>query len=66
MVYNDKDTVDFLEKHNYFGYDKSQVTIFTQSELPLIDEYGKLLISKDHKIKEASDRKWWNLFIFTN
>jgi len=52
---NHDETVDFLEKNNYFGYDKKYVTIFTQSELPLIDEQGKLLIGKDLKIKEASD-----------
>ena len=52
---NNQQTIDFLEKHNYFGYDKNYVTIFTQSELPLVDEEGKLLIGKDFKIKEASD-----------
>ena len=52
---NNKATVDFLEKHNYFGYPKEAVTIFTQSELPLVDTEGKLLINKDMKIKEASD-----------
>ena len=52
---NNKDTVEFLEKHNYFGYPKENVIIFTQSELPLVDVDGKLLISKDLKIKEASD-----------
>lgn len=52
---NNKETVDFLEKNNYFGYDKDYVTIFTQSELPIVDEQGKLLMGKDFKIKEASD-----------
>ena len=52
---NNKHTVEFLEKNNYFGYDKKFVTIFTQSELPLVNEDGKLLIGKDFKIKEASD-----------
>ncbi len=52
---NNKETIEFLEKNNYFGYDKKLVTIFTQSELPLVDEQGKLLIGKDFKIKEASD-----------
>jgi len=52
---NNAETVEFLEKNNYFGYDKNAVTIFTQSELPLVDENGKLLIGKDLKIKEASD-----------
>ena len=52
---NNSATVEFLEKNNYFGYPKEAVTIFTQSELPLVDFDGKLLISKDMKIKEASD-----------
>ena len=52
---NNQETVDFLEKNNYFGYNKDDVTIFTQSQLPLVDVNGKLLINKDMKIKEASD-----------
>ena len=52
---NNKETVEFLEKNNYFGYDRNKVTIFIQSELPLVDTNGKLLISKDLKVKEASD-----------
>ena len=52
---NNKQTVEFLEKNNYFGYNKDDVIIFTQSELPLVDTEGKLLINKDMKIKEASD-----------
>ena len=52
---NNEETVKFLKKHKYFGYDKNYITIFTQSELPLIDTNGKLLIGKNFKIKEASD-----------
>lgn len=52
---NNAQTVEFLEKNNYFGYDKKYVTIFTQSELPLVDIEGKFLINKEFKIKEASD-----------
>ena len=52
---NNKETVEFLEKNNYFGYDKNFVTIFAQSELPLVDDNGKLLIGKNFMIKEASD-----------
>ena len=52
---NNEETVEFLEKNNYFGYDKNFITIFTQSELPLVDQDGKLLIGKDYKIREASD-----------
>ena len=52
---NNEETIHFMEKHNYFGYDKASVRFFTQSELPLLDVNGKLLIGKDMKIKEASD-----------
>ena len=52
---NNKETIDFMEKHNYFGYDKNSVKFFAQSELPLLSLEGKLLIGKDMKIREASD-----------
>ena len=52
---NNDETIEFMEKHNYFGYDKDSVRFFAQSELPLLDINGKLLIGKDMKIKEASD-----------
>ncbi len=52
---NNDETVEFMEKHNYFGYDKDSVRFFAQSELPLVDINGKLLVGKDMKIKEASD-----------
>ena len=52
---NNKQTIEFLEKNNYFGYPKEEVNIFTQSELPLVDTEGKLLISKEIEIKGASD-----------
>ena len=52
---NNQDTIDFLEKNNYFGYNKDYITIFTQGELPLLSQDGKLLVGKDMKIKEASD-----------
>ena len=52
---NNEETCKFLEKNNYFGYDKGSLIIFTQGELPLIDEEGKLLIGKNQKIKQASD-----------
>lgn len=52
---NNKQTTEFLEKNNYFGYNKNYIKIFTQKELPLIDTKGKILMNKDFKIKEASD-----------
>ena len=52
---NNDQTQEFLEKNNYFGYDKNNVMLFEQGELPLVNIEGKMLIGKDLKIKEASD-----------
>ena len=52
---NNDATQEFLEKNNYFGYDKNNVMLFEQGELPLVDTKGKILIGKDMKVKEASD-----------
>lgn len=52
---NNDETLEFLEKNNYFGYDKNSVMLFKQGELPLIDLKGKILIGKNLKIKEASN-----------
>lgn len=52
---NNDETQEFLEKNNYFGYEKNSVMLFKQGELPLLDIQGKMLMGKDFKIKEASD-----------
>lgn len=52
---NNDETKEFLEKHNYFGYNKNNVMLFEQGELPLVDINGKILIGKNFRIKEASD-----------
>ena len=52
---NHEATQNFLEKNNYFGYDKNNIILFQQGELPLLSLDGKLLMGKDMKIKEASD-----------
>ena len=52
---NNEMTQEFLERNNYFGYDRNNVMLFEQGELPLINTEGKMLIGKNLKIKEASD-----------
>lgn len=39
---NNKDTVEFFEEHNYFGYDKDYVKFFIQSMVPSVDYNGKV------------------------
>ena len=52
---NHDETYQFLEKNNYFGYDKNYVTLFMQGELPLVSLDGKLLIGKNKLVKLESD-----------
>ena len=53
---NNKQTVDFFEKHKYFGFHKDKnVFFFIQGELPMIDTEGKILIGENGLIKEAAD-----------
>jgi len=52
---NEKQTRDFLEEHNYFGYPKDHVMLFAQGDKPLLSEDGKLLINRQFRIKLAAD-----------
>ena len=52
---NHQDTILFLEKNNYFGYNKDKIKFFKQGELPLIDTQGKIISDENAKIKEAAD-----------
>lgn len=52
---NNKQTVDFFEENNYFGYDKDKIKFFRQSKMPVVDTNGKLLVDENYRIKEASD-----------
>lgn len=58
---NHEETVSFLEKHHYFGYDKQLLKFFKQGELPLLDTDGKVILNENKQIKEAANRKWWCL-----
>lgn len=52
---NNKDTIAFFEKVNYFGYPKEYIKFFTQSELPILDTNGKIMLDAKSKIKQAAD-----------
>ena len=52
---NHFETISFFEKNNYFGYDRTNVTFFTQGNLPIIDVNGKLVLSDIHKVLFASN-----------
>ncbi len=54
-IYNDELTKNFFEEKNYFDYPKDCIYFFKQSELPLIDLSGNLILEEPYKIKEASN-----------
>ncbi len=47
---NNRDTVDFLEEHDYFGYDKEFVRFFIQDMAPAVDFNGKIYMESKSKI----------------
>lgn len=44
---NHKDTVDFFEKHEFFGYPKEYVNFFIQDMEPACDHMGRVYMSSD-------------------
>lgn len=52
---NDEQTKRFFEANNYFNYGKENIQFFTQGELPMLSEDGKILLSEKGEIKEAAD-----------
>lgn len=52
---NNKQTMEFFEKNNYFNYPKDKIKFFIQGELPMVGTDGKILLDKEGIIKEAAD-----------
>lgn len=52
---NNKETVTFFEKNNYFNYPKEYIKFFMQEDLPLLNKKGKLILGEDGLIKLASE-----------
>ena len=52
---NNKATVEFFEKNNYFGYPKDAIKFFIQGQLPMIGLDGKILLEENGLVKEAAN-----------
>jgi len=54
-VENNKETVEFFEKNNYFDYPKENFKFFIQGELPMLNTAGKILLNEEGLVKQAAD-----------
>lgn len=52
---NNKQTTEFFENNNYFGYDKEKIKFFKQGQLPMCNTEGKIILDENGLIKEAAD-----------
>jgi UDP-N-acetylglucosamine/UDP-N-acetylgalactosamine diphosphorylase len=52
---NHAETLAFLNSHDWFGLPTSQVTLFSQSMAPLLDDQGNWMLEEIGKIAEAPD-----------
>lgn len=50
---NNKETIEFFEKNNYFNYPKEAIRFFTQGEIPMIDTKGKVILTEEGIIKQG-------------
>ncbi len=52
-VDNNRETRDFFEEHNYFGYSGDNIFFFVQEQLPTVDTNGKLMLSAKGTVSTA-------------
>lgn len=52
---NNRDTIDFFEENRYFNYPKEYIMFFNQSNLPVVDITGKLILQEPYMIREGSN-----------
>lgn len=61
---NHVQTVEFLQKHDYFGLPSSQIFFMEQEMLPLLDDRGHWLLERPGKIAEGPDGNGHALRLF--
>ena len=52
---NEKQTIAYFQKHNYFGLDSDRVHFFKQGRMPAVDFQGKILLESKGSIALSPD-----------
>ena len=52
---NNQETIEFFYNNDYFGYEEGIKTFFSQNEIPMLDENGKVIMDENGLIKEAAN-----------
>ena len=52
-IENNRETREFFEEHDYFGYSRENIWFFVQEQLPAVDIDGKLMLAEKDKILTA-------------
>lgn len=52
---NNFQTIEFFKKNNYFEYGAENIKFFIQTQLPMLDEEGKILLESKSKVRKAAD-----------
>lgn len=58
---NDEETRLFFQQHDYFGLLPSQISFFTQRELPFLDAQGKLFLKTPAELSKGADGNGYSL-----
>ena len=60
---NNKDTVEFFEEHNYFGYPKDYVKFFIQEMVPACDYEGRVYMEEDTAVAMSPNGGWFGSMV---
>ena len=54
-IENNTETIEFFKKNNYFEYGAENIKFFIQTQLPMLDDKGKILLESKSKVRKAAD-----------